>query len=306
MMKNCVVCDAEFIAPKNNATTAMYCSPKCKLHVQKSKYRKKNPLPDIVCKVCGKVTKPMRVGGVTCSTECSKEQRRQQKANRVKTHFIDRKCPTCGKNDFKQYGNFKRHVSKCKKRTCTVCDKTFFTRRDKQEVCGCQPKPYDTEERKKRSWLSAKGKGFPQERKCVICKESFSAYHGLHKYCSRKCKDKKKVNPCISISRRIGDSLRKQLKQEGIEKRSKTFDILGYTKQQAKEHLESFFTEENGYSWDNMNEWHIDHIRPVSSFNFTTTDCEDFKKCWALSNLQPLWAADNIRKGNKWDGEAEA
>ena len=86
---------------------------------------------------------------------------------------------------------------------------------------------------------------------------------------------------------------------------TKTLNDL-YTEEELVSHLETYFTEENGYSWGNMDEWHIDHIRPVSSFNFTTTDCEDFKKCWALSNLQPLWAADNISKGDKWDGEAEA
>ena len=80
--------------------------------------------------------------------------------------------------------------------------------------------------------------------------------------------------------------------------------MLGYSPKELKEHLESQFTD--GMSWDNMSEWHIDHIRPVSSFNFTTTECEDFKKCWALENLQPLWAADNLAKNNKWDGEVNA
>lgn len=79
-----------------------------------------------------------------------------------------------------------------------------------------------------------------------------------------------------------------------------------YTEEEIVSHLESYFTEENGYTWDNMGEWHIDHIRPVSSFNYTTTECEDFKKCWALSNLQPLWAADNLRKSDKWDGVVNA
>jgi hypothetical protein len=51
-------------------------------------------------------------------------------------------------------------------------------------------------------------------------------------------------------------------------------------------------------SWENRSEWHIDHRRPVSSFNFLSVDDPEFLECWALSNLQPLWAADNIRKGN--------
>ena len=56
-----------------------------------------------------------------------------------------------------------------------------------------------------------------------------------------------------------------------------------------------------GMSWDNYGKygWHVDHRIPVSSFNIISYDCDDFRKCWALENLQPLWAIDNIRKGNK-------
>ena len=76
--------------------------------------------------------------------------------------------------------------------------------------------------------------------------------------------------------------------------------MLGYSADDLKTHLETQFAD--GMSWDNMSEWHIDHIRPVASFNFDSTEHPDFKKCWALNNLQPLWAKDNLRKGDKWDG----
>ena len=117
-------------------------------------------------------------------------------------------------------------------------------------------------------------------------------------------KNKYHTDPKYNITLRIRGSLRKSLK--GIRKNTPTFTLLGYTPTELFNHLESQFTEENGYSWDNMNEWHIDHIRPVASFNYTTTECEDFKKCWALSNLQPLWAKDNLSKGDKWDGVINA
>jgi len=85
---------------------------------------------------------------------------------------------------------------------------------------------------------------------------------------------------------------------------NKTFAILGFTKEELHNYLESLF--QDGMSWDNISEWHIDHIRPVSSFNFDSTDHPDFKKCWALENLQPLWSKDNLVKGNKWNGEVNA
>ena len=51
--------------------------------------------------------------------------------------------------------------------------------------------------------------------------------------------------------------------------------------------------------WHNMGEWHIDHIVPVSSFTITSADDADFKACWALTNLRPMWADENRSKGDK-------
>jgi len=60
-----------------------------------------------------------------------------------------------------------------------------------------------------------------------------------------------------------------------------------------------------GMGWHNMSEWHIDHIMPLASFNFTGLDDPAVREAWALSNLRPLWAADNIRKGARLpDGQA--
>lgn len=59
----------------------------------------------------------------------------------------------------------------------------------------------------------------------------------------------------------------------------------------------------DGMSWGNHGKcnkgnttWHIDHIIPKSAFNITSVDDFDFKRCWALSNLRPMWGVDNCRK----------
>ena len=51
-------------------------------------------------------------------------------------------------------------------------------------------------------------------------------------------------------------------------------------------------------NWDNYGQWYIDHIIPKAAFNITSPYCDDFKKCWALDNLQPLWAENNIKKSD--------
>lgn len=57
----------------------------------------------------------------------------------------------------------------------------------------------------------------------------------------------------------------------------------------------------NGMTWEKFmaGEIHIDHIVPVSSFNIVSDECEEFKRCWSLSNLRPLWAKDNLSKGSR-------
>lgn len=71
--------------------------------------------------------------------------------------------------------------------------------------------------------------------------------------------------------------------------------LLGYDARLLVPHLETLF--EPWMSWENYgSEWHVDHRRPVSSFKLP----EEVRECWALSNLWPMRAIDNLRKGAKW------
>ena len=71
--------------------------------------------------------------------------------------------------------------------------------------------------------------------------------------------------------------------------------LVGYTTDELRAHLERQFLP--GMTWDNYGEWHIDHIIPLSAFNYTKPEHIDFGRAWALSNLRPLWAAENMAKG---------
>ena len=75
-------------------------------------------------------------------------------------------------------------------------------------------------------------------------------------------------------------------------KPTSTFKWVGCSSKELKSHFESLFVE--GMSWDNYGKWHIDHIRPVSSFK-----PEEWKQINHYTNLQPLWAEDNFKKSNK-------
>lgn len=73
--------------------------------------------------------------------------------------------------------------------------------------------------------------------------------------------------------------------------------LIGYTVADLEHHLERQFLP--GMSWENMGEWHIDHIQPLASFTYESPDDPEFRAAWALSNLRPLWATANQIKNAK-------
>jgi len=80
-------------------------------------------------------------------------------------------------------------------------------------------------------------------------------------------------------------------------KDKKTTEYLGCDKKTLYNHLEKQFKD--GMTWENKSEWHIDHIKPCASFNLELE--EERIKCFHYTNLQPLWATDNLSKGDKYD-----
>ncbi len=93
----------------------------------------------------------------------------------------------------------------------------------------------------------------------------------------------------------IGDLMRQQLNTQG---RSNIVEkLLGYTIHDLRVHLERQFTK--GMNWDKFmkGEIHIDHIHPKASFDLL--DSDEWRVCWSLPNLRPLWAKDNQKKHAK-------
>jgi hypothetical protein len=79
----------------------------------------------------------------------------------------------------------------------------------------------------------------------------------------------------------------------GLSKSNKTLALVGCDSVLLKLHLERQFKK--GMTWDNRNLWHIDHIVPCASFDLTDPDQQ--KQCFHYTNLQPLWAKENLSKG---------
>lgn len=105
-------------------------------------------------------------------------------------------------------------------------------------------------------------------------------------------KNRRKIDPKFRVDCNMRSLVRHSLK--GRKNGWKWEKWVGYTLNDLVEHLEALFDDK--MNWDNYGSyWHIDHIKPRSLFSL-----EEFKECWALSNLQPLEKIANIKKGNKF------
>jgi hypothetical protein len=107
-------------------------------------------------------------------------------------------------------------------------------------------------------------------------------------------KNRRKVDSLFKLTQYVRNRTMFYLKKMNIDKENKTFEIVGCSPEFLKEHIEKQFSE--GMSWDLMGKHiHIDHIKPLSS---AKTEGELYKLCH-YTNLQPLWAEENLRKSNK-------
>ena len=100
-------------------------------------------------------------------------------------------------------------------------------------------------------------------------------------------------DPAFRAVCNLRSRLNKLVTGRGAKKAATTMGLVGCTREELVAHLEARFLP--GMSWDNRNEWHIDHIKPCASFDLL--DPEQQRTCFHYTNLQPLWALDNMSKG---------
>lgn len=112
----------------------------------------------------------------------------------------------------------------------------------------------------------------------------------------RERRRQQRQNPATRLKHRISTRLYLMLRDKSGKS---TEGLLGFTRDDLVRHIERQFTP--GMSWDKVmsGDIHVDHILPIASFNIVSVDDPDFKVCWALTNLRPMWADKNRRKGSR-------
>jgi len=172
--------------------------------------------------------------------------------------------------------------------TCKECrkhnDKLYYNER-KNEILKYQKEYYSNNsekvkkrEKERRKNYSEKIKEYELKRKSLR-KKYISEY-----YTKRRQED---------ILFKISGNIRNRINKFLNKKSKNTELILGISFDDLKIHLEKQFN--NGMSWENYGDWHIDHIIPLSS---AKSEEEIYKLCH-YENLQPLWSIDNLKKGNR-------
>ena len=132
-----------------------------------------------------------------------------------------------------------------------------------------------------------------------ISNKAFKEKHGLLRQAVMARKD-----PGLRVTLRLRKRLWDAVTGQNSVKGESFIDLVGCTQGELVQHIESQFTD--GMTWGNYGRdgWHVDHIRPCSSFDLT--DLDQQRRCFHYTNLQPLWAVDNLRKNDKWDPEVDA
>jgi hypothetical protein len=199
---------------------------------------------------------------------------------------------------------------KCRKQSYKDNEEKY---KEKQKIYKEEHKEYYKEYNKEynkihKEKLKERSKEYYKENKESV-KKNVKKYYEENKdkiniYKKEWVKNKRK-DPSCKLRSNISRIINAALKNNNSNKRGiSCFKNINYSPKELKQHLESQF--ESWMTWDNYGKannnkrtWHIDHIIPQSSLIYTSMSEENFRKCWALENLRPLEAIENLKKGNK-------
>ena len=193
--------------------------------------------------------------------------------------------------------------------TCKVCYRNarkIYRENNKEKIAEYRKKHYkqnkeQISEKSKERYIRDKGKRqlYYQNNKDKLKKQSKDYYSKNRERAIKNSikyeRERKNNDPVYKMIRnyrkRTWDAYKNNTKSKS------TMDLLGCSGQELAQHLEKQF--QDGMTHDNYGEWHIDHIRPIASFDLS--DPKQEEECFHYTNLQPLWAWENMSKGAKYE-----
>ena len=199
-------------------------------------------------------------------------------------------CTGCGKRKLLKYFYNKSKYDKIPRSRCKKCCNLLSRSWEKH---NCQ---------KKRRWLKAwqeknreKVNQYARDwrrkhkKKSIQCVRRWRRDNPLkNKQSAQKTKNKIQIKLANRLRTRLWHALR------GVVKSAHTLELLGCSISQLIKHLEKQFKK--GMTWANYGKWHVDHVKPLSSFDLTKPKQQQL--VCNYKNLQPLWAKENFKKNS--------
>lgn len=284
-------------------------------------YRQKRGLFGVmsVCKPCDRERRIARLAPAKAAKAVSDAARRAER-NPIVDGVQHKTCLQC--EEIKPEADFYRAAKGGLRARCISCtNEKYSTNRSKYPIidgvqhricCDCGlAKPFER-------FYANKNNKFGISCRCIECSKALYAtiYEQHGESILARNRDRRRRNIDAAKSKdaeryakrykstefRLENCIRQYMRL-GLKKGSKsgrrTFELLGYTVGELRDHLEKQFID--GMSWENYGRggWHIDHRLPLAMFDCATPDSPDFKIAWALTNLQPLWEGQNFSKRDK-------
>jgi hypothetical protein len=293
-MKKCEICDEPLGEEKR--ADARFCSRKC----QRKDYKRRNR---------DKVLEEKKRYRERHKEKIREYKKQWREENKEKVADYRRKRQE--KSETQKTASSKKYENKNPKIQFRVADLTPEQLEEYLEL-----KRYKDRERKRKKYREDKEWREKEKKRNTANyranKEWYHAYstayykknqERLDKYKYQQRLKQYKENPCVKLRDVTSGHVYYALKAVGSSKAGQsTTRHLPYTMDELRTHLESLFTPE--MSWDNHGSyWHLDHIIPQAALPYDSMEHPNFIKCWALSNLQPLPASENISKGSLYEGK---
>jgi hypothetical protein len=163
---------------------------------------------------------------------------------------------------------------------------------------------HEAHKEERKAYIKAYHEAHKEERKAYIeaNKDNIKAYNEANKPRRNKRRnERKKTDKIYKLKENLGSGLCNALKAQGASKNKRTLEYSCCTLAFLYAHLENQFDDRMTWANWGINGWHIDHRRPKSSFNLQNEEEIYMMQHW--TNLQPMWASENIAKGGDYDPE---
>ena len=200
----------------------------------------------------------------------------------------EKKCRGCGETKLLSEYHKKKTGKYGRDSKCKLCKKAYNKKYRKSESAKKALKKY----RETGKYIETKKK-YEKSEAGKVTKKKYQTSEKGRAWQKSWQKNRRHNDPVYKLHRNLSSSFGIWMK--GNQKTCRTAQYVGCSYKELLDHLESQFDE--GMSWENQGEWHIDHFKAQSRFDPAIE--EEAFMCWHYTNLQPMWASENISCGNK-------